>query len=292
MELLQLKYFQVAAKLQNFSQAADKLNISQPSLSITIARLEDELKINLFDRKGRNVSLNKSGYLFLQRVNNIFYELDNAKSEISDAVEDQAKHITLSTTGARLISGILIKYIESHQDVVINQKCGLFETAKNELTSGETDFCITLPALQGENIECRILKEDELVLIVSENHRFSRQKSVKLADVADDDFVALPPYYNFREILDSACKSAGFTPKISFEVDDILVQEMIELGKGITILPSYIAGLPHIRRNRLKMIKIEEPDVHIQVGMSWLKGKHLSEAARDFRNFVIQNYCI
>jgi LysR family transcriptional activator of glutamate synthase operon len=68
MELLQLKYFQTAAKMQNFSQAAEMLNISQPSLSITIARLEDELNAKLFDRKGRNIELNETGRVFLEKA--------------------------------------------------------------------------------------------------------------------------------------------------------------------------------------------------------------------------------
>ena len=64
MELLQLKYFQMAAKMQNFSRAAEELNISQPSLSMTIAHLENELGAELFNRKGRNVVLNEAGEAF------------------------------------------------------------------------------------------------------------------------------------------------------------------------------------------------------------------------------------
>jgi Transcriptional regulator len=290
LELLQLKYFQVAAKTQNFSQAADELNITQPSLSITISRLEDELKVNLFDRKGRNVQLNAAGAAFLRRVNNVFCELDSAKNEVSDIAGNQSKHISLSTTGAPLLSGVLKKYIESHQDIEINQKCGVFKAVEKELVSGEIDFCLTLPQISGENIECKILKEDEIVLVVPETHRLVQRGSIKLAEVADDNFIALPPSYNFREVMDSICKTAGFVPKISFEVDDILMQEMIELEKGITLMPLYIVNQPHVRRHNLRMLKITEPDAHIQIGLSWLKGKYFSEAARNFRNYIIQNY--
>lgn len=81
---MELKYFQTAARTQNFSQAACELNITQPSLSITISRLEAELKVNLFDRRGRNVTLNEAGAAFLQRVNTVFSELDSAKEELAD----------------------------------------------------------------------------------------------------------------------------------------------------------------------------------------------------------------
>jgi LysR family transcriptional regulator, transcription activator of glutamate synthase operon len=290
LELLQLKYFQTAAKTQNFSQAANELNITQPSLSITISRLEDELKVNLFDRKGRNVQLNEAGVTFLGRVNNIFCELNSAKNELADIAGNQNKHISLSTTGAPLLSGVLKKYIESHQDIEINQKCSVYKAVEKELASGEIDFCITLPEIRGDNIECKILKEDEIVLIVPETHRFAQRESIKLAEVAGDNFISLPSNYNFREVADLICEKAGFVPKISFEVDDILMQEMIELEKGITLMPLYIVNQPHVRRHNLRMLKITEPDAHIQIGISWLKGKYFSEAARNFRNYIIQNY--
>lgn len=290
MELLQLRYFQKAAKTQNFSKAAEELNISQPSLSITISRLEDELKVSLFDRKGRNVYLNEAGEALLHRVNNVFCELDSAKNELGDIAGTQSRHISLSTTGAPLLSGVLKKYIESHPDIVVSQRCGVFKSVEKELVSGEIDFCITLPEVRGENIECRTLKEDEIVLIVPESHRFAARESISLKEVANDDFIALPPSYNFREVMDSACKEAGFTPKVLFEVDDILMQEMIELGKGITLMPLYIVNQPHVRRHNLRMLRIVEPDAHIRIGLSWLKCKYYSEAAKDFRNYIIRNY--
>lgn len=276
--------------MQNFSQAADELNISQPSLSITISRLEDELKVNLFDRKGRNVQLNEAGAEFLRRVNNVFCELESAKNELSDIAGNKSKHISLSTTGAPLLSGVLRNYIELHPDIEINQKCGVFKSVEKQLVSGEIDFCITLPEIRGNNIECKTLKDDEIVLIVPETHRFAQKESIKLAEVAGDNFIALPPNYNFREVMDSICKAAGFAPKITFEVDDILMQEMIELGKGITLMPLYILSQPHVRRHNLRMLRITEPDAHIQIGLSWLKGKYFSETARAFRNYIIQNY--
>jgi len=292
LEFQQLQYFQIAAKTQNFSQAANELNISQPSLSITISRLEDELKVRLFDRKGRNVQLNEAGTIFLRRVNNMFSELDSAKREVAAITGKQARQISLSTTGAPLLSGVLKNYIQSHQEVVINQKCGILDAVKKELVSGESDFCITLPAIRGENIECRILKEDEIVLIVPENHRFAQRKSIKLAEVADDDFITLPLNYNFREVADLLCQAAGFMPKVVFEVDDILMQELIELEKGITLMPLYLVNRPHVRRHNLRMLKITEPDTHIQIGLSWLKNRYFSETAKQFYDFIIQNYQI
>lgn len=111
MELLQLKYFQTAARLQHISRAADELNVTQPSLSITISRLEDELGVRLFDRKGRNVKLNKAGQAFLDRVNTVFCELESAKEEVQEISGMLSKHISIATTNPRLLSGILTNFL-------------------------------------------------------------------------------------------------------------------------------------------------------------------------------------
>lgn len=290
MELLQLKYFQVAAKTQNFSQAAEELNITQPSLSITISHLEYELNTKLFDRKGRNVVLNDVGIAFLARVNKIFCELESAKNEITDITDRQQNHISLVTTSPRLLSGILKNYLALHSDVVIDQRCEIYETAKKQLQSGEIDFCLTVPAIKERNIDCKILKEDEVVLVVPNSHRFAGRTSIRLNQVAEDPFITLVHNYSFRNLTDSICQSAGFSPNIAFEVDDILMEEMLELERGIALLPLYMIKRPHVGIRNLSMLKIEDPDTRISIGLSWIKNKYLSTAARCFRDYLIENY--
>lgn len=123
-----------------------------------------------------------------------------------------------------------------------------------------------------------------------ENHPFAKRSSIKLSEAAEDDFITLPPTHNFREVTDSFCRLAGFTPRVLFEVDEVLMEEMIELGRGIALLPLYLLELPHTQKHKLKMLKITEPDMHIHIGLSWQKNKYFSDASKEFRNFIIQNY--
>lgn len=85
MDLLQLRYFQAVARREHISQAAEELRVAQPSVSRTIARLEKELGVPLFDRRGRQVRLNSYGVAFLRRVDRALSELDEARRELSDA---------------------------------------------------------------------------------------------------------------------------------------------------------------------------------------------------------------
>lgn len=290
MELLQLKYFQVAAKTQNFSKAAEELNISQPSLSMTIAHLEDELNAKLFERKGRNIVINENGTAFLARVNAIFLEVENAKNQITEINGRQSKRISLATTSPRLLTGVLKEFLLKYSDVIINQKCETLENIEKRLQAGDIDFGLTVPAIRRDNIECKILKNDEVVLIVPESHPYANKKSINLMEAANDSFIALDNSYNFRKISDSVCISAGFTPNVEFEVDDGLMNDMLSLQRGIALLPKYLIERPHIGKSHLKMLKIDSPDPQIQIGLSWHKQRYFSHETKTFRDFLIEYY--
>lgn len=290
MELLQLKHFQIAAKMQNFSRAAEELNITQPSLSMTISHLEDELGAKLFSRKGRNIELNETGEAFLVRVNNVFIELENAKTEISQISGTQSKRISLATTNPQLLTVILKDFLLKYKDIVITQKCDTRENIEKQLLAGDVDFCLAVPAIIGNNTICRILKEDEVVLVVPEGHRYSRKTQIDLCQLADEPFIMLDQSYNFRKIAEDICKAAGFTPNIAFEVSGSLIKDMLELNRGIALLPKYLINRPHEGNSHLKMLKIVSPDSKIQIGLSWLKHRHFSSAAQQFQSYFIENY--
>ena len=88
MTLNQLNYFYQAAMLQHFNQAAEKLNISQPSLSRSITALEDELGITLFEKSGRNVILTKAGEIFLEHVTQILDDVKRAELKMHQLATD------------------------------------------------------------------------------------------------------------------------------------------------------------------------------------------------------------
>lgn len=82
MDLLQLQYFQVVARLENITHAAKELHVAQPSISKTIARLEESLGVPLFERSGRRIRLNRFGEAFLRRVERCFNELNDGQRDL------------------------------------------------------------------------------------------------------------------------------------------------------------------------------------------------------------------
>ncbi len=110
MEWNQLQYFQVMARLQHFTRAAETLLISQPALSRSISRLEEELGVTLFDRQGHTVTLNRYGQVFLNRVNCAMQEISEGIKEIQHLVDPSKGSVSLGfvhSQGSNLVPDLL-----------------------------------------------------------------------------------------------------------------------------------------------------------------------------------------
>jgi LysR family transcriptional regulator, transcription activator of glutamate synthase operon len=289
MELLQLKYFQTVANLQHVTKAAEELNITQPSLSIMISRLEDELGTLLFERKGRNIRLNEAGKILLTHVNKIFSEIESAKAEIRDMTGNDSRLIRIATTNSTFLSGVMKEYFLRHPKVKIRQLLRSGHSIESGLKKGEIDLGITAPPIQDPEIEHTILQEEEIVLVVPSTHRFAGRKSIRLKEVESDSFISLAENYSYKKITDNLCHLAGFTPNIIFEVDDGLLHEILQLGYGIALVPiSIFYKINH--SSSLTFIRISEPRCQLVVGLSWLKDKYLPKATNGFKDFILSYY--
>ncbi|MDJ0932227.1 LysR family transcriptional regulator [Breoghania sp.] len=139
MWLLQLKSFQVI-----ITRAAEVLHIAQPSLSKTIAELEQNLGVPLFDRNGRRIKLNRFGHAFLRRVRSVFGEIDQARQELKDMANENSGHVTVGVTKSQILPNLFEDYLAKYRDIKFKlfQVFGLHKIA-HQLRDGEFDFCIS-----------------------------------------------------------------------------------------------------------------------------------------------------
>ncbi|MDR3563121.1 MAG: LysR family transcriptional regulator [Negativicutes bacterium] len=284
MDLLQLKYFQTVARYEHMTQAAKELHIAQPALSTLISRIEKELGCSLFNREGRNIELNASGKVFLHHVNQIFMELNNAKSKIKELSTGNDHHISLAVTNSRFLLGLLKEFLLDHPETKFRQFVAAMHEIQHHLKAGEIDFCITSMPVEGPEIECIPLVEDPILLCVPPNHRYADRGSVKLTELADDSFIFLTKNYCFQEIVNNICRQAGFTPKVIFEGDPPLAYELLQAGCGVKFISKSSSAL---YRNAAVFLRIEEPECSRTISLSLLKSRYLSKTAQGFKAFVI-----
>jgi LysR family transcriptional activator of glutamate synthase operon len=284
MELLQLKYFQMLARVQNVTKVANELNVAQPSLSIMLSRLEKNLGVKLFDRKGRKLVLNKYGKAFLKRVDRILNELNFAKDEIDKIRGNEKNEIILATTGTTFLSGLISNFLNKNPNVKIKQFVTSANEARDLLKSSEIDFAITSPPISDEDIETTVIVEDEILLAVPLDHKLASEDSVDLLDLKDEHFIDLIGHYNFRKITDKMCELAGFTPNIVFEGEIPLMAELLKSGQGIALIPKSLSNFyPNFPA---KAIRIRKPDYKRVIALSFSLRKYQTEAFIKFKNFT------
>lgn len=287
-ELLQLEYFRTVAKHEHMTRAADELHIAQPSLSKTIARLEADLGVCLFERYGRQIRLNQYGKVFLRRVERMFLELEDGKRELLDLAGNKNLQVSIALNAFSLMPEAFKKYLAAHPHVRFRQTIGTTTEMQQQLENGDIDFSISVPPIQGKNIECIPLLTKEIFLIVPQEHRLAGCQSIDLKEVVDESFISLKEGYGIRDLTEKYCRQAGFIPNIVFEGDVAAsLVDLVNSGLGILMAPSIIGvDLPQ----KPVFLRIKEPICNLTIGLSLLQGHYLSQAAIQLKDHVIDYF--
>lgn len=290
MEWQQLEYFRVVAKLQHFRKSAENLAISQPALSRSINKLEAELGVTLFDRTGRSVRLNKFGRIFLKRVENGLNEISIGIQEINQLKNPHTGTVSLAflqTLGLTILPGIISNFHKQYPHVEIQLYQNKAFDIINQLLNREIDLCLIGTFDANPKLKWYPLLDEELFLYVPANHRLATRTSVALSELSKDSFIGFKKDAWMREVTNSFCEKAGFTPAVKFEGEDVsTLAGLVSSGLGITIIPAFRG----ISSKRIKQISISEPYCHREIGLAWLNGNTLSPSADLFRKYVIERF--
>lgn len=285
MELLQLKYFCVAAKYQNFTKTAEHFSIPQSSVSKTIANLERELGCRLFARTGKHVYLNDKGKAFLEKIETALRAIEDGVAEIQELTQKENKNIRLAVwEGSKLLPDILSAFGKVDRTVSFS-----LVQHSNENKLEDFDLCISALPLCDARLTHTPLITEKILLAVPIDHPLADRESVELSLLKDESFIGLTSSKSLRRITDSYCNVHGFLPNVIFESDDAAtVRGLIENGLGVAFIPDKTWKSTHTER--IKYLTIKDDDCRRTIAISWYKNRHLSSSAKKFKQFVIQWY--
>ncbi|OXM88292.1 LysR family transcriptional regulator [Paenibacillus rigui] len=291
MEWQQLEYFRVVAKTEHFTKAAEELVISQPALSRSITKLEEELGVALFDRVGRSVQLNPMGKLFLKRVERALQEIQDGIEEIYQFHDPHAGTVSLAflmTFGLHILPDLIGKFNRMYPRVEFLLYQNPTTTILAQLLHSEVDLCIVGPlGNQQRSVVWHKLLEEELFIYVPSGHPLADRASVRLEEVAEEPFISFKKGYGMRTLTDEFCRQAGFVPRIKFEGDDVATAAgLVSAGLGITLIPAFTG----IDASKIKQLRIAEPRCRREIGLAWIEDRRLSPSAERFRRFIMEQF--
>ncbi|WP_379152319.1 LysR family transcriptional regulator [Paenibacillus sp. sgz5001063] len=287
MELLQLQYFVAVARLEHVTEAARSLHVTQSSLSKTIARLEEDLGVPLFDRTGRRLRLNDFGSRFLRRAERALFELEQGKQEIKDLANLEHSTLELAVTAASMLPSILREFRKKMPSVLFHVQMLATQEMVTLLLSGAIDVCLSSPPIQGDDIECQIVCIDPIVVAVPKGHHLANRKRISLIELKDEWFVGVRRGYGTRDLVDTVCESAGFIPQYVYEGDEpARLSALVEAGIGIAFIPSSARN----SREHIHYIQVDNHDLVREIALLWHKGRYISQAALEFREVVVEYF--
>ncbi|MFD1677030.1 LysR family transcriptional regulator [Alicyclobacillus fodiniaquatilis] len=289
MELLQLQYFQVVARLEHMTNAARSLHVTQSSLSKTIQRLEEDLGVPLFDRSGRTLRLNQFGRAFLHRVDKAMFELEQSRQEIRDLLSPESGSVELAVNTAGTLPEILQKFRGKQPHVHFHVQVSSKEEMCTLLHRGEVDFCLSSPPVRGDDIECQVMLLDSILVAVPNGHRLSARSSIAVTELKDEWFVGLKRGYPTRDLTDRICQTLGFAPKHVYEGDEpARLRSLVEAEIGIAFVPA--SSTWRSMQGSAKYLRMEHRDLIREIGLSWHRGRYLSRAALEFREIATEYF--
>jgi DNA-binding transcriptional LysR family regulator len=289
MDLLPLRYFQVVARREHISRAAEELHVAQPSVSRAIARLEAELGVPLFDRRGRQVRLNRFGVMLLRRVDRALGELDDARRELADATELDHGSVAVSSETLLTLSELLAGFYAAHPGVEVQLYQASAETMTRQLRAREVDLCVASQPLTGPALGSVHLVREEVLLAVPPHHPLAARDRVTVAALADEPFVTTRPGHWMRILLDRLFADAGLTPRITCEGDEpAATLQLIKVGLGIGLMPAM--GHQAATDISVPWLHLDAPNCYRSLTLVWREDAYLSTTAQRFRTFATEHF--
>lgn len=243
MTITQLKYTLAIAEHKNFTKAAEKCFVTQPTLSTQIQKLEDELDILIFDRSKKPIELTEVGRKIVFQARNIVNEADR----IQDIVDQQKGFIggefrlgIIPTVMPTLLPMFLKNFIKKFPKVKLKIEELTTEEILIRISDGHLDAAIAATPLESDNIKERVLYYEPFVAYIPENHRLKNKKQLEVSDLEIDDMLLLEDGHCFRDGVINLCKALKEQIDDNFQIESGSIETLIKLsneGMGMTLLP-------------------------------------------------------
>lgn len=283
MDLLQLQYFCTIAHYENITKAAQAMFVSQPNLSTSLSRLEDDLGVKLFERRRGKVTLTKNGKLFLEYVERTLNELNSGIDAVRAAQRSSFDQLRVVSSQMDFITEILHRYPVDKQIKIKQIHCSHVDVYDRVLAD-DADFGFYFGEAKTKVLEYIPMLTSERIAIVHKGHPFALRKRISVQELADQPLICnyCRDDADFFKTIES---SYGFIPQILFECDDTQVETaLISSGRGIAVAP-----LPNYYKYKrlnpdlpIHYVRFEENLPLTQMGIVRRQGVHLTESALFF----------
>ena len=290
MNLFYLRYFVTLAHTQHYTKAAEKLCITQPSLSHAISQMEKELGLPLFEKSGRKTTLTRFGEEFLSCAEHTLSTLDEGIASIKRSAcgNGLIRLGLLRTLGIEFIPKLASSFLKENPDLDIRFTfhTGVTKNLLDGLAARKFDlvFCSEPPA--NLNLTAVEVQKQDLVLIVPKDHVLASRHAVDLSETAPYPQIFFEESSGIRSVVDRMFEKSGVAPNIAYETEeDQVIAGLVAQGFGIAVVPY----MDLLLRLDLKILQISSPTCERKLFMVNDEKVFMPPAVEKFRSFVLED---
>jgi DNA-binding transcriptional LysR family regulator len=292
MEIQQLRGFHAVAKYKNFTVAAQKTQRTQPTISLQVKALEDELGVKLFERLGpRRVTVTPEGKILLELTAPILQDVDSLETRFREALGNYSSSRVAVATHTSVMVYLLPPIIQKFKAAYPTCHLAILNRNRDEmikmLEGGEIEFGITSISNPPSTIDYRVFSRFNRILIATRDHPISKLKKVGIADIAKYPLILPAQDSTTRRLIDNLFQQHGLKPQVAVEVvGRTAIKTYVSMDLGLSIINEYY--LTKQDREQLFVADVTEYFGQAETGIVLRKGRLLPKPAKDLIEFVIE----
>ncbi len=284
MDVNQLEVLVAVANEKSFSRAADVLKRTQPAVSQAIRRLENEIGEKLFDRSSKDGTLTSEGEVLLEYAKQMLNLRQTAYTAIKELRDLHQGKVVLSANEHTVfyLLPIIQEFRKQHPLIKVEVKRGVASRIPSEVMNRDVELGIISFKPDDESVKSVAVATDELVLIVSPNHRFAKKTTVSVSELGLETFIAHNAVSPYREKVIETFEKFKTPLNISVELPSLeAIKKMVEMGSGVALIPKLTAK-NELMSGTLIGLSVKEMKLERRLHIIYRRNSALSNAARVF----------
>jgi DNA-binding transcriptional LysR family regulator len=282
MDLRDLRYFETIAELQHVGRATAKLHRTQPALTSSVRRLEQDCGAALFEKAGRGIRLTEAGKVLHKWAQRMRFDVDDAKREIAAIGKGLAGHVRIGivpTAAQFLLPPVARQLLQEAPEVTLSTTVGLIDSLLPKLRAGEIDMMVGTESADGSGLDSRVLTEDPVVVAAVASHELFRGEPT-LKDLTRYRWALQPPGAPTRDWLDHTFDRKRLPrPRVQVESTMLLVLPALIAQTGLLSFVSRHHLTTGLAKSGLKEVPVKEAVMRRRLVVSCRSNSFLSPAA-------------
>src|SRR5947199_7915723 len=283
-EIRHLRYFLAVAAAGSFSRAADRLGISQPTVSQQMRDLEAGMRVSLFQRRGKRILLTSAGVIFQEHARAILRQLENFLEELNREPGQLRGTLHLGVVpvlNVALVPHLLGLFAAGHPGISVTVEEISSTDIETALEEGRMDVGLGFVTRHSPNLRYERLCTDEFAFIISEEHQWATRRIIDFSELHQERLLQLPDSFVMRRMTDEICRNHHVRPRIVAEINAIetLLRSLVSLHAGALMRKITLRERENLK---LRAIPVRGKKLRLEIGLLRLGDSPSNTALADF----------